>query len=91
MEVGSRAKKHGKYLPKPVTAHEDQGDILIVKFSGIVRFDFSAEDKLDTESFNLILWNGIKGEGQPYPIERDGRDLSKGRDVFLRESKKNKN
>jgi DNA-binding beta-propeller fold protein YncE len=54
-------------------------------------FDFSAEDKLDTESFNLILWNGIKGEGQPYPIERDGRDLSKGRDVFLRESKKNKN
>jgi hypothetical protein len=54
-------------------------------------FDFSAEDKLDTESFNLILWNGIKGEDQPYPMERDGRDLSKGRAALLRESKKSKN
>lgn len=35
-------------------------------------FDFSAEDKLDTERFNLILWKGMKGENQPYP---DGRLL----------------
>ena len=54
-------------------------------------FDFSAEDKLDSESFNLILWNGLKGEGQPYPIERDGRDLSKGRAALLHEHKKSKN
>ena len=54
-------------------------------------FDFSTEDKLDSESFNIVLWNGLKGEGQPYPAERDGRDLSKGRTALLREHKKSKN
>jgi len=49
-------------------------------------FDFSAEDKLDSAKFNLILWNGLKGEDQPYPSERDGRDLSKNRKQILQES-----
>ena len=48
-------------------------------------YDFSAEDKLDAPAFNLVLWNGLKGEGQPYPAERDGRDLSKNRQRVLRE------
>jgi YVTN family beta-propeller protein len=54
-------------------------------------FDFSAEDKLDPESFNMVLWKGIKGEEEPYPSERDGRDLSKQRGSLLREFKKSKN
>lgn len=49
-------------------------------------FDFSVEDKLDTERFNLVLWNGLKGPGEPYPSERDGRDLRKNRSVLLRDS-----
>jgi YVTN family beta-propeller protein len=49
-------------------------------------YDFSAEDKLDSAGFNLVLWNGLKSEDQPYPSERDGRDLSKDRKRLLRES-----
>jgi YVTN family beta-propeller protein len=48
-------------------------------------YDFSAEDKLDSAQFNLVLWNGLKGEDQPYPSDRDGRDLSKDRKRLLRE------
>lgn len=54
-------------------------------------FDFSEEDKLDSESFNLILWNGLIGKDQPYPSERDGRDLRKGRAALLRDANKSKN
>jgi YVTN family beta-propeller protein len=54
-------------------------------------FDFTSEDKLDSESFNMVLWKGLKGESQPYPSERDGRDLSKHRDALLRDLKKTKN
>ena len=49
-------------------------------------FDFSAEDKLDSERFNQVLWNGLKGEDQPYPTERDGTDLSKDRKQLLRKA-----
>ena len=54
-------------------------------------FDFTAEDKLNSESFNMVLWKGLKGESQPYPSERDGRDLSKHRGSLLRELRKTKN
>lgn len=54
-------------------------------------FDFSTEDKLDADSFNMILWTGLKGPGQPYPSERDGRDLSKHRNELLREYRKSEN
>jgi DNA-binding beta-propeller fold protein YncE len=54
-------------------------------------FDFSAEDKLDSDSFNLVLWKGLKGESQPYPLERDGRDLSKHREELLRDLRKSRN
>ena len=54
-------------------------------------FDFSAEDKLDSESFNMVLWKGLKGESQPYPSDRDGRDLSKNREEMLRDLRKSKN
>jgi YVTN family beta-propeller protein len=52
-------------------------------------FDFSTEDKLDSAAFNLVLWNGLKGEDQAYPAERDGRDLSKNRKQLLEQSSKN--
>lgn len=54
-------------------------------------FDFTTEDKLDSESFNMVLWKGLKGESQPYPLERDGRDLSKHREELLRDLRKSKN
>jgi YVTN family beta-propeller protein len=48
-------------------------------------FDFSVEDRLDSARFNLVLWNGLKGEDHPYPSERDGRDLSRDRQRLLRQ------
>ncbi|HET8890293.1 MAG TPA: beta-propeller fold lactonase family protein [Candidatus Angelobacter sp.] len=53
-------------------------------------FDFTAEDKLDSESFNIVLWKGLKGESQPYPSERDGRNLRKHRAALLRDGNKSK-
>ena len=37
--------------------------------------DFSAEDRVDSARFNLVLWQGMIGEDQPYPYERSGRNL----------------
>ena len=37
-------------------------------------FDFSAEDRIDTEKFNRILWEGLMGD-KPYPTTRSGADL----------------
>jgi YVTN family beta-propeller protein len=54
-------------------------------------FDFSAEDKLDSERFNLVLWNGLKGNDQAYPAGRNGRDLRKHRATLLRNLNKSKN
>jgi hypothetical protein len=44
--------------------------------------NFAVEDRLDTRSFNLALWRGLKGSA-PYPVVRDGRDLRQGRDALL--------
>jgi DNA-binding beta-propeller fold protein YncE len=46
--------------------------------------DFSAEDRVDSERFNLILWQGIMGEDHPYPAERSGLDLRKNRKELLK-------
>ncbi|HEX9255114.1 MAG TPA: hypothetical protein VF938_06195, partial [Candidatus Angelobacter sp.] len=54
-------------------------------------FDFSAEDKLDSDRFNLVLWNGLKGDDQPYPSDRSGRDLRKHRPALLRDLNKSNN
>jgi YVTN family beta-propeller protein len=80
----------------PATAEDRQGAIEpghdAAYWAGKTKdFDFSAEDKVDSESFNMVLWTGLKGESQPYPSERDGRDLSKRRGVLLRELRKSKN
>lgn len=45
--------------------------------------DFSSEDRVDSERFNLILWKGIMGENRPYPAERSGLDLRKNRGLLL--------
>jgi YVTN family beta-propeller protein len=54
-------------------------------------FDFSVEDKLDSARFNLVLWNGLKGEDHPYPSERNGRDLSRNRQRLLKQFVTQKN
>ena len=46
--------------------------------------DFSAQDRLDSSRFNLVLWKGIMGENTPYPTERSGRDLRQNREEMLR-------
>ena len=82
-------------LPLPAVAPEQKSDGLwsvprrdAAYWSEQTRdFDFSVEDKLDTERFNLILWNGLKDEEEPYPSERDGRDLRKNRPALLRDFK----
>src|SRR5262249_4030769 len=51
--------------------------------------DFSAADRLDVERFNLILWKGMMGDDQPYPVERSGRDLKHNRKELLRKFSKN--
>ena len=53
-------------------------------------FDFSVEDKLDSDRFNLVLWNGLKGADQPYPSDRSGHDLRKHRAALLRDHNKSK-
>jgi DNA-binding beta-propeller fold protein YncE len=37
--------------------------------------DFTAQDRVDSERFNLILWQGMMGGDKPYPSERSGKDL----------------
>jgi hypothetical protein len=83
------------FLP-PATAEDGHGALGsshdAVYWAGKTKdFDFSAEDKLDSESFNMVLWKGLKGESQPYPSERNGRDLSKHREKLLRDLRKSKN
>jgi len=46
-------------------------------------FDFSAEDRIDSEQFNLVLWKGLMGD-KPYPVERSGIDLRKHRRALLK-------
>jgi DNA-binding beta-propeller fold protein YncE len=49
-------------------------------------FDFSEEDKLDSQAFNQILWKGLKGESAEYPTQRSGKDLRKHRSRILHTS-----
>jgi hypothetical protein len=44
--------------------------------------DFTAEDKIDSATFNRILWNGQHG-GVPYPASRSGEDLRADRAALL--------
>ena len=48
-----------------------------------IGFNFSTEDKLDSEAFNRILWAGIKGDNVPYPTERSRADLRQNRAQLL--------
>ena len=45
--------------------------------------DFSVQDRVDSERFNLILWKGMMGEDTPYPSERSGKDLRGNRRAHL--------
>jgi hypothetical protein len=37
-------------------------------------FDFSQEDRIDSEKFNRVIWEGIMGD-EPYPTTRSGAEL----------------
>ena len=47
-------------------------------------FDFTVEDRVDALRFNQILWAGLKGENVPYPVIREGRNLSQARRRLLK-------
>ena len=48
-------------------------------------FDFSAEDKLDSAKFNLVLWKGLMGDNKPYPASRNKRNLRLNRGQLLKQ------
>ncbi len=49
------------------------------------QFDSEDPDGSDTQLFNKVLWEGIKGDDVPYPYERTGEDLSNNREKLLQE------
>jgi hypothetical protein len=46
-------------------------------------FDFSQEDRVPTELFNRVIWQGLKGD-VPYPTFRSGADLRQNRQQLLK-------
>ena len=48
--------------------------------------DFTRSDHADTTRFNRILWAGLRGDAEPYPVMRSGRNLRVGRKRFLAKS-----
>jgi hypothetical protein len=44
--------------------------------------DFSAEDRIDFDTYNRILWKGIMGD-KPYPEAPSGLDLRQDREALL--------
>lgn len=44
--------------------------------------DFSAEDRIDFDGYNHILWTGLMGN-KPYPEESTGKDLRRNRTKLL--------
>jgi YVTN family beta-propeller protein len=47
-------------------------------------FDFSDADRIDSDAFNHILWQGIMGDDAPYPTIRSGLDLRQNRAQLLK-------
>ena len=48
-------------------------------------FDFSEEDKVDSATYNRVLWAGLMGS-RPYPTERSGVDLSNAHAAGMKEA-----
>jgi DNA-binding beta-propeller fold protein YncE len=46
-------------------------------------FDFSQEDRVPTQLFNRVIWEGLMGD-RPYPTVRSGADLRKNREQLLK-------
>jgi YVTN family beta-propeller protein len=51
----------------PATSLTEQNPANTPGARASARLDFSAEDRVDDDVFNRILWNAIKGEERPYP------------------------
>ncbi|WP_321476411.1 hypothetical protein [uncultured Paludibaculum sp.] len=68
-------KPAGLVIPKP--AHKASYWVRAMK-----GMDFEAEDRVDPQDFNRILWKGLKGN-KPYPASTSGRDLRQNRKELL--------
>jgi YVTN family beta-propeller protein len=47
-------------------------------------FDFSDADRVDSDAFNRVLWQGTMGDKLPYPTVRSRQDLRKNRAEVIR-------
>ncbi len=54
------------------------------------RMDFSAEDRIDFDSYNHILWQGLMGD-RPYPETVSGVDLRENRTELLKQYREQRN
>ena len=79
-------------LPEPDTVAVDSGnsecDSLPLRNAGywsesMKDENFEIEDKLDDDRFNRALWAGLKGESEPYPSLRHGKDMRSNRQEML--------
>jgi hypothetical protein len=52
--------------------------------------DFSRSDHADKARFNRVLWAGLKGEAEPCPVARSGRNLRAHRQRLLADAAKKK-
>lgn len=48
------------------------------------KLDFEQVDRVDSDTFNRVLWSGIKGDNVPYPSDRSGLDLRRNRERLLK-------
>jgi YVTN family beta-propeller protein len=47
-------------------------------------FDFSDADRVDSDAFNRVLWQGTMGDKVPYPTVRSRQDLRKNRAELIK-------
>src|SRR6202020_193559 len=47
-------------------------------------FDFSDADRVDSDAFNRVLWEGTMGDNVPYPTVRNRQDLRQNRAQLIK-------
>jgi len=53
-------------------------------------FDFSDADRVDSDAFNRVLWEGTMGDNVPYPTVRNRQDLRQNRAQLIKRWRESK-
>jgi len=53
-------------------------------------FDFSDADRVDSDAFNRVLWEGTMGDNVPYPTVRNHQDLRQNRAQLIKRWRESK-